>query len=985
MVAVAVMFENGSPGASLNKGSLTATTSTLFDRTLDVYGVKLLVGGASGTQDAVPDSWAYKVAQSYVMLMDPTTSNIDVAAQENMKKILSGEDGTWHEGFGTSQRILKGAGSEYPLNPLQDFNEGQLDAQYGAGTEALLNDIMQDMVWYQNSSHGEVVPTGDNDIQELFEHLLHTLHPWGVRGAVEGSEEALNYTKVGSRDAHDANDNSWKTSELYLAMKEAMDNGVFDPSGYAPDPLNDPEQFHPAATEYTYILNFSMWEMGKEFWTDKVNGEGALEGEWSVTASDPTGVLAENPLGHELFLKYFNPVLSKPDFETLRSMFQDNDQGESGYALDPGSAGENLGEDATPSEVDFSQFLIFENTAESETFSTGKHYLITGGDPLNATDTLKLNVDFTKVDHALISNVEYADGVQPLPYWLDASLVSNAASFPNLFEDERVIYFGFPEDTPSYLFSVNADGILEEHYPDFEAFSSEQQVFTRAIMDHIVSYIDLEALEVNDVSLENTVAFLNANGRDAAAGWANSPGRFSVDGYHAFDVAIDNGMNGLRIPVLGNETVNLIIHETLHAFGLDHPGYGIGDKLDSSELGFESTRLDLISEMDQISLGTLDVAALQYLYGVNSSARADDNTYTISEDTTNFIWDGSGQDSIDGSGLSEAFTLYLEPGYHGFVGEKASDYITAAGQITVNFGTKIENAIGSDFSDTIYGSNSSNDIFGGAGNDTLNGGAGNDNIYAGAGNDTLTGGAGDDTFVFYYGDGNNTITDWTNDEDSIHFYGVDGLRADTSVVLQTVNSLNDVVYTLTDGTSVTLKNAKHTVTTSVVTRDGSKIADADVVMSDGTNSSSYKSTADGSVSGSLTSGSASTVTGSLAYSNSTKAVSSQDALDALKLSVGMTTAAGTKTAFDFISADFNQDGKVSSQDALAILKYSVGLKAEEQAKWVFVETNGDYSGVNKSNTSYTEGVSIDDLTADTSVGLTGILIGDVNDSYNFVI
>ena len=83
-------------GASLSKGSLTDTTSTLFDRTLDVHGVKLLVGGASGTQDAVPDAWAHKVAQSYVMLMDPTGSNIDVAAQESMKEILSGAEGTWH-------------------------------------------------------------------------------------------------------------------------------------------------------------------------------------------------------------------------------------------------------------------------------------------------------------------------------------------------------------------------------------------------------------------------------------------------------------------------------------------------------------------------------------------------------------------------------------------------------------------------------------------------------------------------------------------------------------------------------------------------------------------------------------------------------------------------------------------------------------------------------------------------------------------------
>jgi hypothetical protein len=177
----------------------------------------------------------------------------------------------------------------------------------------------------------------------------------------------------------------------------------------------------------------------------------------------------------------------------------------------------------------------------------------------------------------------------------------------------------------------------------------------------------------------------------------------------------------------------------------------------------------------------------------------------------------------------------------------------------------------------------------------------------------------------------------------------------------------------------------HTVTALVETRDGSKISDTNIIMSDGTNSSSYKSTADGTASGTLAIGSNATIIANLAYSSSTKAISSQDALDALKLSVGLSTSAGTKTAFDFMSADFNQDGKVSSQDALAILKYSVGLTTPEQAKWIFVDTNGDYSGASKSNTSYTEGVTIADLSADTTVSLTGILIGDVNDSYSGLI
>jgi len=176
-----------------------------------------------------------------------------------------------------------------------------------------------------------------------------------------------------------------------------------------------------------------------------------------------------------------------------------------------------------------------------------------------------------------------------------------------------------------------------------------------------------------------------------------------------------------------------------------------------------------------------------------------------------------------------------------------------------------------------------------------------------------------------------------------------------------------------------------TINGEFVTRLGSKISDADVVMSDGTKTTTYKTTDDGSVSGALRESLTSSIKGDLSYLSSTKAISSQDALDALKLSVGLSTSAGTKNAFDFMSADFNQDGKVSSQDALSILKYSVGLTTPEQAKWVFVDTNGDYSGISKSNTSYTEGVSIADLSADTSISLTGILIGDVNDSYSGLI
>ena len=53
-----------------------------------------------------------------------------------MINILAGAEGTWHEGIGRSQRILKGAADEYPLNPLEDRAEGELDAQTGSGVNA---------------------------------------------------------------------------------------------------------------------------------------------------------------------------------------------------------------------------------------------------------------------------------------------------------------------------------------------------------------------------------------------------------------------------------------------------------------------------------------------------------------------------------------------------------------------------------------------------------------------------------------------------------------------------------------------------------------------------------------------------------------------------------------------------------------------------------------------------------------------------------
>jgi Ca2+-binding RTX toxin-like protein len=129
------------------------------------------------------------------------------------------------------------------------------------------------------------------------------------------------------------------------------------------------------------------------------------------------------------------------------------------------------------------------------------------------------------------------------------------------------------------------------------------------------------------------------------------------------------------------------------------------------------------SSPDQYALNysPLDIAALQYIYGPSKTSRAGNDTYKISQSGSNFIWDGAGTDTLDASNLTQGATVYLNPGYWGFVGTTKSSTITSPGQITINFGSIIENLTGSSYEDKLFGTDNENIINGGAGNDAIDG------------------------------------------------------------------------------------------------------------------------------------------------------------------------------------------------------------------------------------------------------------------------
>ena len=281
-----------------------------YDRELVINGIKLIVAGDIGGQLAVPDFWIYKTARVFELLIDKDGEDIDANSQLNMIKTLKGEIG-WHQGRQAGQRIARGGGNEYSPNFLDDNRN-----QSYPGLEAFENELaLDDMVWYKNiDSQG----TGDDDINEILEHTLHTLHRFGVRGGVQGSTEALNI---------EAEEEDISNTEVFLAMKEAYVNGVFDIEGYGGN-INNQDAWPVMLKEYQYLLTYGMWGFN-EFWEG-----GSLSPEWNDNARTPEGVLANNPLGYELYNAYFKPVISIPSKEILRAIFQDNDQGESGYTSD---------------------------------------------------------------------------------------------------------------------------------------------------------------------------------------------------------------------------------------------------------------------------------------------------------------------------------------------------------------------------------------------------------------------------------------------------------------------------------------------------------------------------------------------------------------------------------------------------------------------------------------------------------------------------
>ncbi|PXX60054.1 epralysin. Metallo peptidase. MEROPS family M10B [Pseudomonas sp. LAMO17WK12:I10] len=338
-------------------------------------------------------------------------------------------------------------------------------------------------------------------------------------------------------------------------------------------------------------------------------------------------------------------------------------------------------------------------------------------------------------------------------------LLRDGASYMDLNGSGKI------ELTYTFLTSASSSTLYKHGISGFSQFNAQQKVQAALAMQ---SWADVANVTFTEKASggDGHMTFGNySGGQDGAAAFAYLPGTGAgYDGTSWY--LINSSYTQNKNPGLNNYGRQTLTHEIGHTLGLAHPGdYNAGEgypTYNDATYGEDTRGYSVMSYwsesntdqnfskagVEAYSSGPLmdDIAAIQKLYGANTTTRTGDTTYGFNSNTGRdflsasssadklvfSVWDAGGKDTLDFSGFTQNQKINLNDA-------SFSDVGGMVGNVSIAKGAIIENAIGGLGNDLLIGNSVANELKGGVGNDIL---------YGAGGADKLWGGAGSDTFVF---------------------------------------------------------------------------------------------------------------------------------------------------------------------------------------------------------------------------------------------
>ena len=315
----------------------------------------------------------------------------------------------------------------------------------------------------------------------------------------------------------------------------------------------------------------------------------------------------------------------------------------------------------------------------------------------------------------------------------------------------------------------------------FSAFSAEAQTGAREVLQ---SWANIANLSFTEVAADSTEAGVLRFANSAPPGMGATTygvSSFPQDFAGAGDTWMNSAFSFPEGWAAGTQNFLTLLHEVGHALGLKHPhDAGMGGSpgwpangvvlpfTGTDTLTTQSTQSMVMAYNDIPTLASVgglslqsdfapttpmryDIAAMQYLYGPNTTYNAGDTTYTFDGIAryNQTLWDAGGNDTIAATGAREVIinlqsATWSQLGAPVTFSTRNADLSVASLQsqytdpatVFIYDTVTIENAIGGDGNDVLGGNAVANKLQGGAGNDRMVGLEGIDTaIYSGARSD----------------------------------------------------------------------------------------------------------------------------------------------------------------------------------------------------------------------------------------------------------